>query len=59
LWIAQRELLLKVLGLLLKYPILIVSGATRSGWNMVLKPIIRKVLMRGAAPAGELPGGSY
>ena len=63
LWIAQRELLLSVLGLILKYPVMLASFVVRTTWSVALKPVLRKVLMLrsgGAAPpVGELPGGSY
>ena len=46
-----------------RYPLLALTTVFRSLWNLLLKPLIRKILlMKGggaAAPVGELPGGSY
>ena len=60
LWVAQRELLLKLLGVGLKWPIAFALWVGRTGWGLLLKPVLRKLLaMKGGAPAGDLPGGSY
>ena len=66
-WVAQRQLLLKLSGIALKYPLLIASMVFRKGWDLLLKPLLRKLIaLKGGsggaaamAAAGELPGGSY
>jgi len=65
LWVAQREVLLKALGLVLKYPIMVLSFVASKAWALLLKPVLRKIiLLRGSSGAvgaagGELPGGAY
>jgi len=72
LYVAQREVLFRVLGLVLKYPILAVSVVMRKVWDLLLKPVLRKFIQLrgtsgsvGAAAAsagldgGVLPGGAY
>lgn len=61
-WIAQRELLMNVGGMLLKYPIMLASLILKKTWALLFKPILRKFLVMrssGGQVGGELPGGSY
>ena len=68
---AQRAVLMRLLQVLLKYPLMIVAALARKSWELLLKPVLRKLIQLrgsgavGAAAAsaglagGELPGGSY
>jgi len=57
-WLTQREALIKIIGMGTKYPLLLVSTLLRKGWDILLKPLLRKVLVARSQSA-ELPGGSY
>ena len=68
-YIAQRELLLRLVGMGLKYPLMIAKALISKAWALLIKPILRKLIRfkgsgaagaaAGAAAGGELPGGAY
>jgi len=50
LYVAQREVLFRLLGLILKYPIMVASLIMRKAWDLLLKPVLRKVIqLRGSS----------
>lgn len=62
LYIAQRELLFSLTGLLFKYPVLIATWLGRTLLNVIVKPILLRLvaLKSGGSSASDvLPGGAY
>ncbi|KAL3917467.1 MAG: hypothetical protein SGPRY_006394 [Prymnesium sp.] len=59
--VMQRELLVAFLGLLLKYPWLLLSWAGRTLLNLLIKPILLRLisLKGGGGGSDVLPGGNY
>ena len=61
LYVAQRELMTSIGGLLLKYPLLFTTWVGRTLLNVVIKPILLRIvsLRSGGGASDVLPGGTY
>lgn len=59
LYIAQRELLFSLCGMLLKYPVLLATWLGRTLVNVLLKPILMRFSSSGTSASDVLPGGAY
>lgn len=59
LFVAQRELLASIGGMLFKYPLMLVVWAGRLLLNFVVKPLILRIIKMRGSRSSSLPGGSY
>lgn len=60
--VAQRELIISIGALLLKYPVLLVIWVGRTLVNVLVKPILLRLMFLKSSRTGRsdiLPGGSY
>mmetsp|Transcript_26125 Transcript_26125/g.69721 ORF Transcript_26125/g.69721 Transcript_26125/m.69721 type:complete len:135 (+) Transcript_26125:3-407(+) len=62
LYVSQRELLTSIIGLVLKYPILLGSWLGKTALSVVIKPILLRLISLkdgGSSASDVLPGGTY